>query len=63
VPQVAALATGVIVARLKAANAARMSMFIGFLHLSSGEMSGFIEPEMDPLVGLNNSDPTHWIYA
>jgi hypothetical protein len=36
-----AFATGGVVARLRAANAARMRIFIGILHLWSDEMSGF----------------------
>jgi hypothetical protein len=38
---VAALAAGVIDARLRATNAARMRLFIEILHPPSGEMSGF----------------------
>jgi hypothetical protein len=38
---VVAFATGGIVARLRAANAARMRIFIGILYFWSDEMSGF----------------------
>jgi hypothetical protein len=58
----AAFATGEMVARLRAKNAARMMYVIGNLNLSSGEMSG-LSPHMDICGSGDNPDLADWIYA
>ena len=58
----AALATGVIVARLRTMSVARSKYVMGIFHLWPGEMSGF-ERQMDLPAGQDNRDFVDWIYA
>jgi hypothetical protein len=59
----AAFATGVIVARLRAANAARMRMFIGILHLLVGRDVRLRWSERGRIRPDDNAASQHWSYA